>query len=232
MTATTTTPPPDSDAAAATPTAVPLDPASYLGPSNPISRKPPSRSQSPAKRLKSEEPPSTTVEASLDGAPAISEPMDEDARARDVSVDMADAATADAPETAEAVDSSAGSSTAATATQPSTAPTSTATSIVTSPPPAVEEQIKMLLAANNTPLVDGGIYYVIASVWVKRFIAQSHEAAAEAQIDLKEVSEQELGPIDNTSIVDTEQLAELERKKLEDRMFAPTLGSDNGDWKH
>jgi ubiquitin carboxyl-terminal hydrolase 4/11/15 len=192
-----TTPAPEPESAA------PLDPASYLGPSNPISNDAPSRSQSPAKRLKSEEPPNTTVETSLDETPATPEPMDEDAKSRESSVEMVDA-VATQPDTAEAVDSSAGSSIAATATQPSTAPTSTATSIVPAPPPSVEEQIRMYKAANKLSLEEGGIYYIISRTWVNQFIAQSHEAAMAAGIDLKQISGEELGPIDNTSITDAE----------------------------
>lgn len=207
---TTTTPAPES-----APTAAPLDPASYLGPStNPTSKNPPSRSQSPAKRLKSEEPPKTTFETGPDGTPATPEPMDEDAKSREASVDMVDATSP--PETAEPIDSSAESSVAATATEPSTASTSTATSIVASPPPSVPDQIEMLLVANAKSPREGEIYYVIASSWLKRFIAQSPDAAQDAHIDLKEIPDEPLTPIDNSSIVNTEQIAELERKKTED----------------
>ena len=307
----TTTPVADHDAASTATTPIPptVEAASFLGPSNPISKEPSSRSQSPAKRLKSEEPPNTT----LDDTP---EPMDEDTmttdttttdatttdakttdtmatdtvatttttitdtdatevtRNREDSVEMMDAipppetagpvitaaedvfadvsadASADAPADAPmdmtvdvsadvsadmtadvstdvSADVSADSSTAASATQPSTAATSTAASVLTPPPPPIEEQVEMVFRSKITPLTEGEIMYMISGTWLKRFMAQLPEYQAELA---KEELEREVGPIDNSDIVDTTQLEEIEKRKSDDSsMSAPLEDAENNN---
>ena len=220
----TTEPIPDSDASASSPSSsaqLPVEPTSLLGPSNPVSKAPASRSQSPAKRLKSADPTNATVECSLDP-----EPMDEDTASpltatRDVSVDMPDADDVQAaPGAAEPViatedSSTAASSTAVTVTQPSTAATSAATSIATPSPPSLEEQVGMVIAEKRAELKEGETYYLISGTWLMRFLVQLPEYAKNIQID-KEEMEKELGPIDNAPIVDVEM--QEERKKSEGGM--------------
>jgi len=227
----TTAPTSDNDASASPPpppAQPPAEPTPFLGPSNSVSNKPTSRCQSPAKRLKSEDPTNATVDCSLDDcASTAPEPMDEDtavsaAATRDVSVDMVDAD--DMPTTMEEAEpivitedpSTAASSVAVTATRPPSASTSTATSIATLSLPSVEEQIGIVIREKVAPLEEGETYYLISGAWLRRFLAQSPEDA-DLQIDKAEM-EKELGPIDNNPIIDVEMLEE--RKKSDDSMFS------------
>ncbi|KAI5820883.1 hypothetical protein BZA77DRAFT_300177 [Pyronema omphalodes] len=214
---TTTTPVPEGSdaassaaAAAAAAKAKPSDTNSNptILASNPLSKTPSSRSQSPAKRLKSEE-----LDNTLLGGP---EPMDEDTNTttestRDFSVEMMDVSSSP-PETAgPADDESTTSSTPVTSTaQQSTAATSTAASVLNASPPPVEEQVDMVVQAKTAPLTEGEIMYIISGSWLKRFMAQLPEYMKELT---KAELEKELGPIDNSDIVDASQMEEGEKKK-------------------
>jgi ubiquitin carboxyl-terminal hydrolase 4/11/15 len=124
-------------------------------------------------------------------------------------------------------DVSADSSTAASATQPSTAATSTAASVLTPPPPPIEEQVEMVFKSKYTPLTEGEIMYMISGTWLKRFMAQLPEYQAELA---KEELEREVGPIDNSDIVDTTQLEEIEKRKSDDSsMSAPLEDAENNN---
>ncbi|TGZ76493.1 UCH-domain-containing protein [Ascodesmis nigricans] len=169
----------------------------FLGPKNPISKKPPSRSQSPAKRLKSEDPPTTTTHNPVGGdddGDAVMEDADQPGRSRLASVEMVDA---------DEVDSGT-----ATNGQTSTAPSTTDTA-----PPTVEIQVQSIALDKACPLEDGKDYYIISGSWLKRFMAQLPEHAKEVS---KEELERPLGPIDNSGIVDTAQLEEIERRRSND----------------
>lgn len=176
------------------------------------------RSQSPAKRLKSEEPPNRTpVPSTLEEAP---EPMDEDTQPlrpemkREVSVDMLDG-TANSTEVLPDVsnlstDSSIAPSTTATVQPPST----TATSVSSTSRPSIEEQVQIVFKAKLTPFMEeGAVWYIISGRWLNKFLAQSPSSGI---VLSKEDAEAELGPIDNSDLVDTSQLQEQPKKKLDD----------------
>lgn len=157
------------------------------------------RSQSPAKRLKSEEPPNRTpVPSTLEEAP---EPMDEDTQPphpemkRGVLVDM--------------LDGSAGS----TEVLPEVSNISTDSSVAPSRP-SIEEQVQMVYQAKLAPnMEEGAVWYIISGRWLNKFLAQS--PGSEIVLS-KEDAEAELGPIDNSDLVDTSQLQEQPKKKLDD----------------
>jgi ubiquitin carboxyl-terminal hydrolase 4/11/15 len=179
--------------------------AALLGPLNPQAKNPPSRSQSPAKRLKSEEPPSTTVEHSLD----VPDPMDEDIQPSTVeryaSIDMLDAT----PETAGPVSSAEFS-----AVLPNTEAARPATNL-SSTPPSPEEQVQMVVHAKNSTMSEGHEWYLISMTWLKRFMAQVPGYITNIS---KDELEKDIGPIDNSSLVDIAERDDLARKKSSDRM--------------
>lgn len=179
------------------------------------------RSQSPAKRLKSEEPPNRTpVPSTLEEAP---EPMDEDTQPpppevkRGVSADMLDGSTSSTgvlPDISSmSTASSVAPSTAATvaSVQPSS---TTATSVSSTSRPSVEEQVQMVYQAKLAPsMEEGAVWYIISGRWLNKFLAQSPSSEI---VLSKEDAESELGPIDNSDLVDTSQLQEQPRKNLDD----------------
>ncbi|CCX34548.1 Similar to Ubiquitin carboxyl-terminal hydrolase 4; acc. no. B2GUZ1 [Pyronema omphalodes CBS 100304] len=156
--------------------------------------------------------------------------MDEDTNittesARDISVEMMDVSSSP-PETAgPADDESTTSSTPVTSTaRQSTAATSTAASVLNASPPPVEEQVDMVIQTKTTPLTEGEIMYIISGSWLKRFMAQLPEymkGLTKAEL------EKELGPIDNSDIVDTLQMEEEEKRKSNSSMLTPEKDQDS-----
>lgn len=175
------------------------------------------RCQSPAKRQKSEEPPlRAPVPTTLED---LTEPTDEDTRPemkREVSVDMLDGAAGSSEVLADVSNNSTASSgapsTAATIASDQPPSTDTASTSSASRPPMVE-QTDMVFHAKLAPeMEEGAVWYIISGVWLRRFLARAPNSDTPQS---KEDLEGELGPIDNSDLVDTAQLQAL-RKKSDD----------------
>lgn len=181
------------------------------------------RSQSPAKRLKSEEPPNRTpVPSTLGEAPEL---MDEDTQPprpemkREVSVDMLDgvASSSEVPLDVSNISTTSSVAPSTTATITSAPPSTAATSISSVSRPSVEEQTQIVYQAKLAPqMEEGAVWYIISGRWLNRFLAQSPDNKI---VLSKEDSEGELGPIDNSDLVDTSELQEQTKKKSDDSTF-------------
>lgn len=80
--------------------------------------------------------------------------------------------------------------------------------------PSIEEQVQMVYQAKLAPnMEEGAVWYIISGRWLNKFLAQS--PGSEIVLS-KEDAEAELGPIDNSDLVDTSQLQEQPKKKLDD----------------
>ena len=75
-----------------------------------------------------------------------------------------------------------------------------------SPPPTIEEQIQVVLLGLNRPMEEGSEYCVINGKWLQKFM--SYEPTSNVQLS-KEEAEAELGPIDNSCLVDSEKLQKI-----------------------
>lgn len=101
--------------------------------------------------------------------------------------------------------------TAFTSVQP---PSTTATSVSSTSRPSIEEQVRIVFQAKLNPCMEeGAVWYIISGRWLNKFLAQSPSSEI---VLSKEDAEAELGPIDNSDLVDTSQLQEQPRKKSDD----------------
>ncbi|KAI5779805.1 hypothetical protein EDC01DRAFT_754853 [Geopyxis carbonaria] len=191
----TSNPPADADTSKQTSSAsLPADGPSFLGPNNAISGEVPSRSQSPAKRLKSEEPPTTILPGTLDEPDPMVVDTPQPSCSRGQSVDMLDAV--ESLVSTDAKSDQEPSVTLSTSLDDAP-PTTDSTGIVPSP----EEQVRMVIEAKNSEMKEGVEWFIIAGTWLNRFLAQDSQYQAGLS---KEELEKPIGPIDNNSIVDTE----------------------------
>lgn len=185
------------------------------------------RSQSPAKRLKSEEPPSSLASSAT--LADIPEPMDEDVVPSvegdrgENPVEMLDGNGGSADGNEEIFPGAMGTPSTATSTASTAAtigsnqPSSTSvTSISSVSVPSVEEQVQLIIQAKwATQVKEGDVGYVISGRWLKKLLAKSPDSEANLS---KEDAEAELGPIDNSDLVDTAQVQGQSKKKSADSM--------------
>ena len=71
-----------------------------------------------------------------------------------------------------------------------------------SPPPSIEEQIQVVFLGIHRPMEEGSEYCMINGKWLRKFL--SYEPSSNIQLT-KEEAEAELGPIDNSCLVDNEK---------------------------
>ncbi|CUS12000.1 unnamed protein product [Tuber aestivum] len=184
-----------------------------------------SRSQSPAKRLKSEELSSAELVSVL-------EPMDEDTvmpsaeekSGRESSVEMADGSVASSEGNGEVARIDAISATASIApstatTVGSTQPSSTsATSVSSVSIPSLEDQAHFILKSKfETKLNEGDLGYIISGRWLNRLLARSSDWGVQLT---KEDAESEIGPIDNSDLVDETQMQGQAKNTSDDSTFS------------
>jgi ubiquitin carboxyl-terminal hydrolase 4/11/15 len=109
---------------------------------------------------------------------------------RATSIDMLDAPTN-------------GSSAASSETASLSNGDSTATSVSTTNIPTLEDQVSKVLAMLNTPVVDGQEGYVISEKWLERVFARTQENSSRPEEFNKTATIGEIGPVDNSELVDT-----------------------------
>ncbi|KAF8466708.1 hypothetical protein BDZ91DRAFT_657727, partial [Kalaharituber pfeilii] len=96
-------------------------------------------------------------------------------------------------------------------------------SSVSSPPPTLEQQLSIVLLGIHRPIVEGQDYCVISGKWLKKFLA----AQSNTEIQLtKEEAEGELGPIDNSDVVDKAALEQMQAKGVNFLITKPPKASD------
>lgn len=67
----------------------------------------------------------------------------------------------------------------------------------------------MVFQAKLAPqMVEGAVWYIISGRWLNKFLAQSQEGIVLSKEDI----EGELGPIDNSDLVDTSKLEDGAKK--------------------
>ncbi|KAF2686306.1 cysteine proteinase [Lentithecium fluviatile CBS 122367] len=117
---------------------------------------------------------------------------------RATSVEMVDAA-------------SNGGSAASSDSNPASNTESSATSVSTTPSanvPSLEEQVDKVLAISRKPLQDGQVGYVVSQKWLERVWARTPQYAGKQREFSKSATEGEIGPVDNSDLVDTATLSE------------------------
>jgi len=217
-------PPPAADSINLVPPA--SDPSTLLRPSTEASSTSAvARSQSPAKRLKSEEPSS----AELVNVPELMDedtvmPSAEEKGGRESSVEMADGGVASSEGNGgvtriDAISAAASiaPSTATTvgSTQPSSASATSASSLSI---PSFEEQAGFIIKSKfETELKAGDLGYIISGSWLNLLLAKSSDAGVHFT---KEETESEIGPIDNSGLVDTTQMQGQAKKTSDDSTFS------------
>ncbi|KAF1961868.1 UCH-domain-containing protein [Byssothecium circinans] len=169
----------------------------------PTDHKPPPRSASPAKRPHSDmdggdmdvDGPSSARRNSGQSSPRPTKPMPTPQRSlRATSIDMADAtsnASSD-PTSASNADSAATS--------------------VTTPPasalPSLDEQVGKVLALSRKQPQDGQVGYIVSHSWLERVWARTPQYADKQREFSKSATEGDIGPVDNSNLVDTAALVE------------------------
>jgi ubiquitin carboxyl-terminal hydrolase 4/11/15 len=171
---------------------------------NPPAARPPPRSSSPAKRPHSDmddvgkdsmdvdTPAVPARRSSGQSSPRAAKPLSAASQpsVRATSIDMLDA-----PAT--------GSSAASSETASVSNGDSTATSVSTTNIPTLEDQVGKVLAMLNTPVVDGQEGYVISEKWLERVFARTQENSSRPEEFDKSATIGEIGPVDNSELVDT-----------------------------
>ncbi|KAL7273702.1 hypothetical protein RUND412_003422 [Rhizina undulata] len=212
------------------PSVLPSSDSSLLRPSTPMTATDPvSRSQSPAKRLKSEDPPSTIV-------PSIEtpEPMDEDIQPmqsnRGASVEMIDINVASSENGGVATNMSSSSSSIAPSTIATSVFTQTtqATSVSSIPPPPLPEQVRSINdAVLGGELKEGEEWYIISGPWFKKFLAQAPEISGIHPSKDDEETE-ELGPIDTSVLVDAVQQEQISKRSKDSMLSLSFISPESG----
>ncbi|KAF2105941.1 hypothetical protein BDV96DRAFT_607854 [Lophiotrema nucula] len=170
-------------------------------PEQPI--RPPPRSSSPAKRPHSDLDDAGKEHMDVDG-PAdgvrresnTSKPAPTALRA--TSVEMADAPSGDSASGSDTASASNQESTATSVSQPS-------------PPrniPSLDEQVLKVLAIHKEAPTEGQDGYAISEKWLERVFARTTENIQRPQDFNKEATEGEIGPVDNTDLIDPLTLSE------------------------
>ncbi|KAF2634783.1 UCH-domain-containing protein [Massarina eburnea CBS 473.64] len=168
--------------------------------------KPHPRAASPAKRLHSDmadgnmdvDEPSPTRRNSGQSSPRPPKPLPTPQRSlRATSIEMADA-------------TSNGGSDSASASASASIGESAATSVSTpaSELPPLEEQVNKVLALTNKPLQDRQVGYIVSQSWLERVWARTPQYANKQPEFAKSASEGDIGPVDNSSLLDRAALAE------------------------
>ncbi|KAI5786996.1 hypothetical protein DFH27DRAFT_528216 [Peziza echinospora] len=80
-----------------------------------------------------------------------------------------------------------------------------------SPPPDIEDQLTTVYLGIHQPPQEGDDYCVITGKWLKKFL--SYNKDSDIQLT-KEEAEGDLGPIDNTNLLDTAALALLKQQNV------------------
>jgi ubiquitin carboxyl-terminal hydrolase 4/11/15 len=161
------------------------------------------RASSPAKRPHSDvddsrmdvDGPPTTRRGSGQSSPRATKPLPAAPQRslRATSVEMVDAASNGG--SAASSDSNSASNADSTATSVSATP---ATNI-----PNLEEQVDKVLAISRKPLQDRQVGYVVSQKWLERVWARTPQYAGKQLEFSKSATEGEIGPVDNSDLVDT-----------------------------
>jgi ubiquitin carboxyl-terminal hydrolase 4/11/15 len=80
---------------------------------------------------------------------------------------------------------------------------STATSVSATNIPTLEDQVAKVMAMLSTPVIDGQEGYVISEKWLERVFARTQENASRPEEFNKSATIGEIGPVDNSELVDT-----------------------------
>lgn len=87
------------------------------------------------------------------------------------------------------------------------APSTAATSITSAPRPPAEEMFNLVFKAKvENRMVEGDVWYIISGPWLNRFMQNEGGHSLS-----KEDDEGELGPIDNSDLVEVPQNANLDQ---------------------
>ncbi|KAJ4294107.1 hypothetical protein N0V90_007797 [Kalmusia sp. IMI 367209] len=161
------------------------------------------RASSPAKRLHSDiddgsmdvDGPTSTRRGSGQSSPLATKPPPAPTTRslRSTSVEMAD------------VTSNGGSAASSDSTSNSNAD-SAATSVSTTPAadvPSVDEQVNKVLTLSRKPLQDRQVGYIVSQKWLERVWARTTQYADKQREFSKSAVEGEIGPVDNSDLVDT-----------------------------
>lgn len=156
------------------------------------------RASSPAKRLHSDidsgsmdvDGPSATRRGSGQSSPLAVKPTagPSSRNLRSTSVEMADVATTSSdspsPPTADTAASSLSASPSADA-------------------PSIDDQVEKVLALSRKPLQDRQVGYIVSQKWLERVWARTTQYADKQREFSKSAVEGEIGPVDNSDLVDT-----------------------------
>jgi ubiquitin carboxyl-terminal hydrolase 4/11/15 len=161
------------------------------------------RASSPAKRPHSDvddgkmdvDGPSSARRGSGQSSPRSTKPLSSAAQRplRATSIEMTDAVSNGG--SAVSSDSNAASNVNSSATSVSGTPAATA--------PSLEDQVDKVLAISRKGLQDRQVGYVVSQKWLERVWARTPQYAAKQREFSKSATEGDIGPIDNSDLVDT-----------------------------
>ncbi|RPB02077.1 UCH-domain-containing protein [Choiromyces venosus 120613-1] len=158
-------------------------------------------------------------------------PLAEEKSRRESSVDMADGSVAssegnggvtriDATPAATSTAPSTATTTAVGSIQPSSA---SATSVSSVSIPSIEDQVDFILKTRlEARIKEGDLGYIISGPWLYQFMAKAPDSGIPLS---KEDAEREMGPIDNSDLVDTTQIQGQAKKTSDDS----TCSRENDD---
>ncbi|KAF2180805.1 cysteine proteinase [Zopfia rhizophila CBS 207.26] len=185
--------------------------------------RPPPRSSSPAKRPASDMDDTgkelmdidDTRRGSSQGSPRATKPAPAASQRslRATSVEMVDATTNGGSATSSEAASVSNSESVATSvsatscaqTLPARSADSTCPSVAA---PSLDEQVAKVMAIHNRPLSGGQEGYVISEKWLERVFARTSDNIANPEQFDKAATEGEIGPVDNSNLVDPAALSE------------------------
>jgi len=151
-------------------------------------------------------------------------PSAEEKSRRESSVEMADGSVASSEGNGgatriDAISTAASIAPSTATTIGSTQPSSTsATSASSLSIPSLEEQAHFIMKSKyQTELKAGDLGYIISGPWLNQLIAKSPDSGVQLT---KEDAESEIGPIDNSDLVDTTQMQWQAKKTSDDSTFS------------
>jgi ubiquitin carboxyl-terminal hydrolase 4/11/15 len=200
--------------------------------------RPPPRSSSPAKRLHSdmdgtgkehmevEAPAENGRRNSGQSSPRATKPLPLSSQRgqRGTSVDMLDAPTNGTSATSS--ETTSGSNRESTATSLSTRSSPSSSSAKA---PSLDDQVSKVMAIHARPLTDGQEGYVISERWLARVFARTTENIKQPQLFDKSAVEGEIGPADNSDLVDPGTYRSTARQHVPDPSPTATLVDELSD---
>lgn len=186
------------------------------------------RASSPAKRPHSDmddtgnmdlDTPTSARRGSGQSSPRATKLLPAASTLRATSVEMADASSNGA--------SAASSESASVSNAESTATSVSITQLADKP--SLEEQVTKVLALSRNPLQDRQVGYIVSQKWLERVWARTPQYASKQREFSKSATEGEIGPVDNSDLVDTGVYSDASNPRWNLTPLSAALSDDLAD---